>query len=318
MVPPIFMTAIIALSLISRLLGQTIYATEFEEFSVGNEMLKGEDFWQIGTSPGTGSYGIDRNLVSGLGKSAFLGYNEPSTTLVTVAVAHFFDPIARKQPLVEFESILGVEDSTNGNRDTFSVIFLSANGGLLASIEFRNSSTTFGLWYSDGVKIKDSNIDFLRGELHLLTAQINFELNTWSAQLDGVDLIENVTFHSGSEALNLGYTGAQWNLTSSQPSGYGNNFLLIADWYLYSIPTDNFQISSVSRIDGQNILRFPAIPGFVYSLESSGDLVNWIPETTTCHVIQPDFAGEQAFTVNSQTQERFYRILRNFAPAPAE
>ena len=318
MVPPILMTAILTLSLSSRLQSQTIYATEFEEFNVGNEMLKGEDFWQIGTSSGTGSYGIDSNLVSGLGKSAFLGYNQPATPLVTVAVAHFFDPIASKQPLIEFESILGVEDSTNGNRDTFSVIFLSANGGLLASIELRNSNTTFGLWYSDGVKIRDSNIDFLRGELHLLTAQINFERNTWSAQLDGVDLFDNITFHSGSETLNLGFTGAQWHLTSPLLSGFGNNFLLIADWYLYSIPTDDFQISSVSRIDGQDILRFPTKPGFVYTLESSSDLVNWNSEAASSHVLQPAPPGEQAFTVENPSAKKFYRVLRDFSPAPTK
>jgi hypothetical protein len=41
--------------------GQTIYATEFEEYEDGAENL---DDW-IGSSPGTGSYGLDYELVSG-------------------------------------------------------------------------------------------------------------------------------------------------------------------------------------------------------------------------------------------------------------
>ena len=294
-----------------QLRSQTIYATEFEEFDIGSDKLIGPNFWQIGNSIGTGSHGIDEDLVSGLGKSAFLGFREPSSALVTVAVSHAYDPLGAGKPIVEFESVLGVEDSSNTRRDTFSVVFLNLAGDLLASIEFRNSNNNFGLWYSNGKKITDSDIDFIRGELHLLTAQINFAENTWSAQLDGIDIIEDVVFHDDDKTLDLGFTGAQWNLSNPVTSNHGDNFLLIADWYLHAVPQDDFQISSFD----QNTIKFFGEPGFIYRLQTSDDLSNWADSGPA---LIPDSTGTQEFQIDRTSAFEYYRVLRDFTPPLTE
>jgi len=309
-------------SLISTSYSQTIYATEFEEFTEGPDQLVGDSFWELGNSLDTGSHGIDNELVSGLGHSAFVGFKQPDTSNVFVAKRHDFDPIASGQPEVEFESFLGVNDSTNGKRDFFSIFFFNGLGTPLASIQFRNLDSVFGIWYSDGLAIHDTGLDFIRGDLDFLTAQINFETNTWSAQFGGLDLFSNVPFHAGGAALDLGLTGIQWQVdpasTPSSPSNFGDNYLLVADWLLHSVPVDDFRISSLSVTGTTDTITFPSEVGFAYKLEASEDLENWNIPLSNDEIIPTSPSETSAFEVTSSASKRFYRVLRSFAPPATE
>lgn len=288
-------------------LGQTIYATEFEEYEDGAEDL---DDW-IGNSSGTGSYGLDYDLVSGLQNSAFLGFERPAQSLVTLVKAHDFDPVTAGTPTVILESLLGIEDSTNGRRDTFSIVFLNTSGDLLASIQFRNDDDVYGLWYSDGVKIRDSSLDFVRGELQLLTIEIDFAINRWSVQLDGIDVIRNVVFHAGNKAIDLGFTGAQWDLTSNVTLGYGDNYLLIADWYVRAVPTTPFKVFGLSRAGIVNEILFEPEAGFSYQLQTSPNLsLNFQDEDSEI--------TENGLRFSNSNPSSFCRVIRGFATPVTE
>lgn len=282
--------------------GQTIYATEFEEYEDGAENL---DDW-IGSSPGTGSYGLDYELVSGLQNSAFIGFERPVRPLVTLVKAHDFDPVKAGTPTITLESLLGVEDSTNGRRDTFSIVFLNSSGDLLASIQFRNGDDDFGLWYSDGVTIRDSSLDFIRGELQLLTIEIDFAINRWSVQLDGIDIIRNVVFHSGNKVIDLGFTGVQWDLSSNVTLGYGDNYLLIADWYVRAVPTTSFKVLGLSRVGVVSEILFEPELGFSYQLQTSPDL-------STNFQDEDSEMTENGLRYSDPSLRSFSRVVRKYA-----
>jgi hypothetical protein len=287
--------------------GQTIYATEFEEYEDGAENL---DDW-IGNSPGTGSYGLDYELVSGLQNSAFIGFERPARSLVTLVKAHDFDPVAAGTPTVILESLLGVEDSTNGRRDTFSIVFLNTSGDLLASIQFRNDDDVFGLWYSDGVTIRDSGLDFVRGELQLLTIEIDFAINRWSVQLDGIDIIRNVVFYNGNKEIDLGFTGVQWDLTNNVTLGYGDNYLLIADWFVRAVPTTTFKVLGFSRAGIVNEILFEPEAGFSYQLQTSPDL-------STDFQDEDSQMTENGLRYSDSRRISFSRVVRRYATPASE
>src|SRR5437867_1793248 len=60
-----------------------LYSTDFSSFPVGDDQLVGDD-GRNGNSIGEHVHGIGANLVSGLGNSAWIGYDVPRTNLVKV------------------------------------------------------------------------------------------------------------------------------------------------------------------------------------------------------------------------------------------
>ena len=77
----LLLTALLGLSFPARAL--TLYSTDFEEFPVGSDKWAGTSNW-LATSTGVGVHGIDQDLLPGLGRTAYLGYNRPKSTFVTV------------------------------------------------------------------------------------------------------------------------------------------------------------------------------------------------------------------------------------------
>jgi len=211
---------------------RTLYHTDFENFPVGTDKWVGTDGW-IGNSAGTGSHGIDQDVIpgGGLGRTAFLGYRQPSTSFVYVANPIQYTPGAGDLDVVEIETLVGIEDSTigNDNRDSFFVSVWNKAGGYLAGVRFSNVPDSYGLWREDGVGSTNTGVVFVRGELHFLFMRIDLAHNTWSAELDGVPLFTDVQFNASGKPVEMGYLAYEWQLTSSTTSNYGDNWMLVAD-----------------------------------------------------------------------------------------
>jgi hypothetical protein len=300
----------------------TLYSTQFEEFTVGNNRWGGSNGW-TSTNANNGVQGIMQDPVADLplGKTAYLGYASPNSavTLVYRPVNH--DPVATGFPEVEFNCLLGVQDSTTSKRDRFYISFYNMSGAFLAAVVFDN--TTAKVLTDDGVSVRDTGITFLRGDqtlgiaaLQTLDVSINFLKNEWSAELDAVPLFRQ-KFTSTQTAMNLGPIAAEWELASGSPGQAGDNWLLVADWLVASIPPEPFAIQSASKpIDGGSLLKWQAHPGFDYQVQYSPDLKSWSNALSGSRFAANKTTALLSFTdsTTSAPSQRFYRVQRTPTP----
>lgn len=302
-----------------------LYSTEFESFNTGDNQWAGTDGW-ISTDTSSGAQGILLNAAQnlGLGKTAYLGYEPPASDFTSVFRPVSHDPAVEKIPIIEFDSFLGIQDSTNSRRDRFYLSFYNIAGEYLAAICFDN--TTGEVTRDDGLILSGTGVEFLRGNqllgliaLQVLTARINLSTNQWSAALDGIPLFNNVPFTATGRSLTLGASAAEWEITKTTPTrDAGNNWLFVADWNLRTTPigTEPFRMSSIIRnSDGTTTLTWPGDPGFDYQIQYSTDLILWqnnLPGASFPGVQDP---GPLSFTDTATTPEkRFYRARRNVSP----
>jgi hypothetical protein len=302
-----------------RATAASLYSTEFEEFKTGPDRWAGTNGW-VASSVGYGVHGIDDGMIPALGKTAFLGGSMPANRLVTVAHPHNINPVAAGTPIIAFETLMGIEDSTNGKRDSFFFSFYNRAGDLLASIRFSNQDATYGVWRYDGTTQVDTGLDFYRGELHLLYAEADFSSNRWSADLDGIPLFTNALFNATGRTLDLGFIAAEWQISASSVSGYGDNWMLVADWYVTAIPLGEtpFRVKSVAAgCCGTGFsLSWLGEVGFDYQVEASSNLETWSGELPGSLFTNLAATGSLTFgdPIVPTTLHRYYRVRRSVAP----
>lgn len=223
----ILLSLVCTLVWVSPAAGQNVvYETGFEEFNggiggwVSNKWI-GNDL---------GCVGIDNNLVPGLGKTGYIGFNEPQTTKVVMMRPL---PIATQEEGIDeisFRTLMGIQDSSNQRRDAFCFTVYNQIGKVLACLRFDNRNAHYGIWRFDGTDMENTGTAFLRGQLYDLRFNISYTNNTWSALLDGLPLFTDKPFHTAGETLDFRGVAAEWIITGGSPQQYGNNWLLVADW----------------------------------------------------------------------------------------
>jgi hypothetical protein len=295
----------------------TLYSTDFEPFPAGDNLWAGTQGW-LSTNTTGGVQGILQDPVKDLplGRTAFLGFALPATALTTVYRPLNFDPVASGQPRVEFESLLGVQDSTNGRRDRFHLTFYNIAGDFLAALTFDN--TTGKVLSDDGATVSDSGVPFLKGDpllglaaLQILHLRIDFDLNRWSARLDGILLFDR-TFTVTGKPRTLGTLAAEWEIPSGLPAQAGNNWLLVADWLIASIPPGEFQALGLTRTAGGTAtVTWPGHPGFDYQVMDSTDLLTWGKSLPGSSITANPTEGILSFSDPAPAlPRRFYKIVR--------
>jgi hypothetical protein len=302
-----------------------LYGTDFEAFPVGDNQWAGTENWQSNDMT-SGAQGIVADFVSNLplGRTAYLGFNPPKTAFTTVFRPVNFNPATAQIPVVGFDSLLGIQDSTNGRRDRFYVSFYNIGGNFLASICFDNALGR--IFREDGVARFDTGIEFIRGNqlvglvaLQLIEVRIDLVANRWSASLDGIPLFAGASFTASAAPRTLGPVAAEWKVMATSPSlAAGDNWLFVADWYVRSVPegAEPFEVDSMTRgSSGDVTLLWQGQAGFDYQVLYSSDLATWhdnLPDTGFPGVIAN---GPLSFTDPAPLPgARFYRIRR--APTP--
>ena len=295
-----------------------LYTTGFEAFTIGPDQWIGTEGW-IGNGAGVGAHGIDSNLLPTLGKSAYLGFNQPTSTFTFVAKPFTYDPVAQGAAEIYVESLLGIEDSTNGKYDNFYLSFYNSIGGYLASILFSNHPGTYGIWRLDGLTQVDTTIDFITGELHLITASINHAANTWSAAMDGIPLFTNAPFTATGRSRDVGPVSYEWQLSDPDPANFGNNWLLVADLAVIAVPPGEgpFLMDTIGFSEtGQATFSFTGEPGWNYQVEFSDNAILWrntLPDSFFTAIPEPT---QLPFTdpTPSPPPGRYYRVVRSVTP----
>lgn len=309
-----------------------LYSTDFESFAVGDNCWA-KNGW-LSNDMTSGSQGIIEDHVADLplGKTAYLGFEQPLSNLTTVAHPINYDPALTGIPQLRFESFLGIQDSTNGHRDHFFISFYNKAGDFLAAIELDNSSpqAEIARWSGgpDGLlKGEYTGVQFVRGDqflgivsLQILTVKIDLRENTWGALLDGIPLFYGAPFTSEAFGpLTIGSIAAEWELSGPTPKEAGDNWLLVTDWTVRAYPVGvyHFQIESISRnADGLIELKWMVEPGFVYEVEISADLEKWesCSEPVLIQNSLPTAQSHKHVDKCSDASRMFYRIKRSPCP----
>jgi len=316
----IVLACVFVVAVASPLRAELLYFTEFENppFLVGPDRWVGTDGW-IGNSTGLGVHGIDDDQFIDADQTAFLGFTQPDTPLVLVAKPLNHDPVAEGTASILIDTLLGIEDSTNGFRDSFWLTVYNISGRLLGALRFSNELATYGIWRYDGVNEVDTGLAFILGEPHLLLVEIDFQNNRWKADLDGIPLFSNALFTATQHARDLGSLSYEWQLTSNLLTEHGDNWMLIADSSVWAIPPgeEPFIIDSVGPgSGGQPQIEFTGEPGFNYKVQYSGNLINWLndlPGSSFTGIAAPkqiQFSDPTA----GLPERRWYRVVRSVTP----
>ena len=310
------------LFLIPTAQGEILYDTDFDNFPTGANSWSRNDSW-ISNDTTSGAQAIDGNILPALLNTATLGFAQPASGFTFIALDLGYDHIASGKPIVEIDTLIGIEDSTNHQRDDFYLSIYNAEGNRLASIRFDNESpdsvnSQFGIWRASGTNQFDTQFDFTLGELFNLVATIDLENNIWSASIDDIPIFENAQFSNTDNIINFGFLAFEWELTDPSTYKYGDNFLLVADISLQAV--DTYSVVDMPGIDvkhqfdswGGINLNWQTAVGWTDQVEYSYDLVTWsddLPESTFESMSSPN---PITFSHTKDPAEtcRFYRVKR--------
>ena len=299
---------------------------------MGDNFWAGTDGW-ISNDTTSGAQGILQDFVAELplGKTAYLGFERPSSAFTTVARPVNYDPASGGTSRVEFESFLGVQDSTNGRTDRFFISFYDIGGDFLAAIVFDNTSagadTLRGQGMADGsVQSTPTGVPFARGDqtlgfvaIQILYTQIDLEHNTWSAQLDGVPLFTDAPFADPALGpLTLGSVAAEWELDALSPFFAGDNWLFVADWFVRTVPKESPRSPSIQSREIRRVAsRSHGRPRRASTTRSSTPPISSTGAVTSRALSYAGISTNGPLTfVDPQAgpAKRFYRIRRTAAP----
>ena len=304
-----------------------LYETDFEDFTPGPDNLVGTEGW-LSTRNGEELHGIDDEILSGLGKSAYLGFFPPASNLVqTVSVLRpiNYDALAAGKPIIEFEALIAIaasqDDETtpqideSNREDRFLITVYNIEGHPLASIIYDTRTNTYGLYRNNGSNSFDTGFEFVIEEPQFLYFQIDLENNTWSAALDGAPLFTDALFNSTGRTLDIGAVAAEWNITNRFLPG--TNWMLFDDWFVSAsgrtqTVTEPFAISKIElTANNMTELTYPADEGCTYTVQYSSDLKNWtdLPGSPVTATVSDPLAKHSTETPSNSGQ-LYYRILR--------
>lgn len=307
------------LLLVSHLHADILYETDFDDFPVGNNQWAGTDGWITNDST-SGAQSIDSELIQALLNTASLGFNRPASTFTFVALNLGYDHLATGFPLVEIDTILGIEDSSNNRRDDFFLSIYNSAGNRLASVRFDNQSpdannTQYGIWREDGEDQFDTLLDFIPGELFNLFVTLDLENKTWSADIGGNPLFENAQLTNTAHPVNFGLLAFEWQLDAASTFAYGDNFLVVADLIVRSVtpePNPPFVVTHTFDSSNNLTLTWQTSVGSWDKVQFSTDLENWqdsLPDSTFNNITSSSTVNFTD-TTTPKGPRRYYRVLR--------
>jgi len=297
-----------------------LYRTDFDAFPTGQGAWVGTEGWA--TAGSTNAFGISNSALPDLGNTAYIGFHRPASTFNFVFRNFALDPLGTDHPIIRIETIIGVQDSTNGQRDQFFIGIRNRAGAFLAGIGLDNRDASGSgvnpITRLDGVGQFSTLETFDRDELHILYLEIDYAANTWSAELDGLfTIFKDAPFTNSGNNLDFGFLSYEWQLSAGDAAQYGNNFMLVGDLIVDAVPvgTSPF-VLDIDRASGlESTLSWLAEPGFQYEIETaSGPGEKFVPMPG---MLYRDISSAQRLKhveTSAFFFRRVYRIRRSVQP----
>ncbi len=301
---PVFLGLVIA-ALASSSRAQTLYATDFSDFPAGDDQLVGLNGWTANTlAPGIS--GVAADLIQGYGNSAWFGIGNPGTNFVQLYREFGGESAPNARGRFEFDATVGIEPSSNGNNDSFSVAFYNAAGERLSLVRFNTANLDFGIWSNDAGGEVFTGAYFQLEQIYRLKVKIDPAANLWSLYLTDIPVFENRIFASlsnGASRVPVAFA-FEWNLAGSLP---GDNWMFIDA--LATIRAQ-VEITSVTLLgDGSRQVNWNVAGEGGCLVQASEDLNRW----TTLGTVAPSTGQATASYVERSARasgRRFYRVLQ--------
>jgi hypothetical protein len=276
-----------------------LYQTSFE-FAEGystNLDLVGQRGWVVA---GSGGNGLVSGYFSGGGQQAYIGFSPPGPTDASLIA---YQPINKTVPQAQFSVTMAIIDSsaTNTNRDDFYWSVYNKQAHSLFTLDFDNYELKL-YYYLDNTNGRTwSGISFTNGAEYHLNMALNFDSNRWSATFDGRAVATNQPITTTGAPLNLGDIDAGWAIFD--PAAPGDNYMVFDDYQITtSAPPP--QVGLLGLLNGSPKIRVTGLGGNSYVLQTSTNLVNWLPLTTNALS-----AGSFDFSdATASGSRQFYRV----------
>jgi subtilisin family serine protease len=182
-----------------------VYSSDFESAQgyLANQPLANQSGW---LAEGTGISGISDSNVFGTGQSAFVGGLANGTTGATNSDLIVWQPLnvnPAPHQIIRFSTVMTVVQSLNGRDDDFGWRIYNQSAQLLAGIRFVTGTGNIELEFGDGHR-EFSGLQYPANSSFLLTFEVSFAGNRWSAYLEGIPIAENLPLATDDRPLNLG------------------------------------------------------------------------------------------------------------------
>ncbi len=243
----------VALTLTPSTDASTVYATDFERFTVGTGQLVNQDQWSQINAPASGSaQGILAQGIIGQGRAGYLGYgapafSSPSETEVAVFRPLNFDPVAEGAPIVQVRADINILASTNGRNDIFRLSLYSRDGTLLGGFHFNTATRLVST--SNGTTLTASTFTFAFNTRYTVLGTFNFTTRRWTARINATELVTDSLFAAGATIADVGDFDFIWRIADAQRVN-GDNFIVF----------DNFAVTADAVPAAAPAVRLPATP----------------------------------------------------------
>ena len=282
----------------------TPYSSDFDTFQVGDDLLGGQDGWQV-TGRGSGISGVIADAVTGLGRSGFVGYGLPTSSPIRVTHGLVLSPDGPIPNKVSLQGLAGVATSTVGGDDVFRIAIRLPDASLLASIAFDLQSSTYGIWSQTPTSKTLSDTILAVDHVYQFLVELDLDRRVWSAHLDGFPVVVDAAMPAfDSAGIRAATFSFEWEVADL--SNPGDNWMIFDELQVTS--QDPLIVSLRPRVEGGVELSWTAPVAGSYQAQWSHDLTLWQPlDGGTASATLP--GGTLSVVDPAQTaSSRFYRI----------
>jgi len=285
-----------------------LYTTGFEakEGFVLGQPLIGQNGWLGMDSGGNGLF----NQYDGMpGQQAYVGYNAPTNPGDFGVVAYQpvnYSPIDGNEPVVTFNVLMAINDSTNFNYDDFEWILTNSAGHPFFTIDFSNSNLVVNYSLDGSSTLIRTGVQFSNNVPMKLAVTMDYGQNEWSATLNGAPLVRNKPIRTGSDTFDFGAMRAKW-LISPDDSVPGDNYMLFDNYSIVAdqepMPTITIQPQSQTVMQGNpaalTVVAAGQTPLYYQWMRNKTALPGAESPTLAFPSIQPANAGNYSVTVSN-------------------
>jgi hypothetical protein len=203
---------------------------------------------------------------------------------------------------------MAVYPSSTNNQEWFDWTVYNTENALLFALEFPTGPGSRTVYYElSDQKYQSTGQSFSNGVPYLLTIQMDFAANQWSATLGSIMLVTNLPINSTTNALTLREIDPQWLIRDAAKPG--DDFMVFDDYKIVAHATTHAGSGptlQIKRSSGTGAIALTLLgqPSTNYALEASTDLRSWAPLGS---LSSPSGTSEFADTNASSLNLRFYR-----------
>lgn len=266
-------------------LPRVLFETSFEPWEGYDtaEDLSGQNGW---ISEGSGGNGLLEGPLSGFdGNVAYIGFSPPAKTndFLNVWRPIGLAPLGKDLPIIQFNVLFQIFDSSTNAPyfDDFRWSVYNVAGDRLFTLDFANDSREVNYALDDGKGFVSTGFGFRNDESYELVILMNFHSNVWTARVNDVVVVNGMPLSTRNKAVDFGDVDAVWAIaTRGQP---GDNYMVFDDFQLTAQPVSSIPASlePLGLLNRDRFLfRVFGEPGLTYKIESSVDMLNWVPAGT--------------------------------------